>query len=76
MSFFPCLIYYKRAKLWISKNIGGMKMGNVYDDNTRSKHGPWGEKQSAPGPWGGKDNMKNASVSFPGEKQVKPRPKQ
>lgn len=51
-------------------------MGNIYDDNAKSKHGPWGEKRSAPGPWGGKDNQNNASTSFPGEKKVSPRPKQ
>lgn len=51
-------------------------MGNIYDDNTKSKHGPWGEKQSAQGPWGGKDNQNNASTSFPGEQKVKAKPKQ
>lgn len=51
-------------------------MGAIYDDNTKSKHGPAGVKQSAQGPWGGKDNPDNTSATFPGEKKVTPRPKQ
>jgi len=48
-------------------------MGNIYDDNTKSEHGPWGTvnpKHHAP--YGNKDNPNQLSVSFPGEKAAKP----
>ncbi|WP_165865924.1 hypothetical protein [Lucifera butyrica] len=51
-------------------------MGNVYDENTQSAHGPAGNvKQNRPGPYGGKNNAKQASIQFPGEKPVTPVPK-
>ncbi|MEG6585462.1 hypothetical protein [Dendrosporobacter sp. 1207_IL3150] len=48
-------------------------MGNIYDKNTESKHGPWGSVEPKHhGPYGNKDNQQQASASFSGEKKVKP----
>lgn len=49
---------------------------SLYDDNTRSPHGPSGvTKQVQHGPYGGKDNQHQLSARFAGEKTVKPVPK-
>lgn len=51
-------------------------IGNLYDNNTKSEHGPSGVvAQKHHGPYGGKDNQRQLSASFPDEKIVKPRPK-
>ncbi len=45
--------------------------GNIYDNNIKSLHGPWGDNQSLNhGPYGGKDNIQ-LSTNFPNEKSVK-----
>lgn len=48
----------------------------MYDNNTKSEHGPSGTvSQKHQGPYGGKDNQNQLSAKFPDEKYVKPRPK-
>ncbi|HWR45004.1 hypothetical protein [Sporomusa sp.] len=55
-------------------------MGNIYDNNLKSKHGPFGESQAQQGPYGGKDadNMtdKKASSVLPPTRDIKARLKQ
>lgn len=54
-------------------------MGNVYDDNLKSPHGPDGLEQRHQGPYGGKDDdqlsNKKAEKVFPQSKNIKARPK-
>ncbi|SMC72302.1 hypothetical protein [Sporomusa malonica] len=54
-------------------------MGNIYDKNQESAHGPFGESQTHQGPYGGKNsdtmtNKKAANV-IPPTKDIKARPK-
>ncbi|MDF2569716.1 MAG: hypothetical protein K0R55_1320 [Sporomusa sp.] len=55
-------------------------MGNIYDKNQESTHGPFGETQTHQGPYGGKnaDNLTNrqAAKTMPPTKDIKARPKQ
>lgn len=55
-------------------------MGNIYDDNLKSKHGPFGQPQNQQGPYGGKnaDNLSNKSAdkTLPPTNNIKARPKQ
>lgn len=54
-------------------------MGNIYDDNQKSLHGPSGQKQAHQGPYGGKnaDNLSNNSAAqvLQPTKDIKARPK-
>ncbi|WP_425059649.1 hypothetical protein SCACP_02430 [Sporomusa carbonis] len=54
-------------------------MGNVYDNNLKSTHGPFGEAQTHQGPYGGKDadnlTNKQAANVLPPTKDIKARPK-
>lgn len=55
-------------------------MGNIYDNNQKSKHGPHGQSQSHQGPYGGKDadnlSSKSAAHVLPPTNDIKARPKQ
>jgi len=55
-------------------------MGDIYDDNLKSAHGPNGLEQRHQGPYGGKEtdhlSNKGAGKVFPQKKDVKARPKQ
>jgi hypothetical protein len=55
-------------------------MGNIYDDNSKSAHGPNGLEQRQQGPYGGKEadhlSNKDAGKVYPQKKDIKARPKQ
>ncbi|WP_371376307.1 hypothetical protein [Sporomusa aerivorans] len=55
-------------------------MGNIYDNNQKSPHGPSGQPQNQQGPYGGKDTdsltSKKAAAVMPPTKDIKARPKQ
>ncbi len=55
-------------------------MGNIYDNNMKSDHGPNGLEQRHQGPYGGKeaDNLSNkdAGKVLQQTKDIKARPKQ
>lgn len=55
-------------------------MGNIYDKNQKSLHGPFGRSQEQQGPYGGKndDNLssKAAEKVFSPTHEIKARPKQ
>ncbi|HWR07176.1 hypothetical protein [Sporomusa sp.] len=53
-------------------------MGKIYDNNLKSKHGPFGELQTQQGPYGGKDadNLTNkmaTSILPPGDNKSRPK---
>ena len=55
-------------------------MGNIYDNNLKSTHGPNGLEQRHQGPYGGKeaDNLSNKAAGkvLPQTRDIKARPKQ
>ncbi|WP_144034048.1 hypothetical protein [Sporomusa silvacetica] len=61
--------------------LGGVfNMDDIYDDNSKSAHGPNGLEQRHKGPYGGKEadhlSNKDAGKVFPQKKDIKARPKQ
>lgn len=54
-------------------------MGNIYDNNLKSPHGPHGQRQSQQGPYGGKetDSLSNVTTAkvLPPTTDSKARPK-
>lgn len=55
-------------------------MGKIYDNNTDSKHGPFGQPQGQQGPYGGKDTdnltNKKAATIISAAKDAETHPKQ